>query len=351
MSVRQAKRACPDAAVLRADYPSYDQVSEQFLDILAQYTPLLEPDSYGSAYMDVTASRALFGDALEIGKRIVSEVSTCLDMPICVGCASNKLTAKAAATQIRNPHPEPRRRHPEQCRRVPICNVPLGSEHEFLAPLPVGVLDAVTKKIEKRLRELGVSTIGQLARIPGRLLVKQFGPVGEVLIRQSNGVDSSPVKAAYPPEVIITEHTFYSPIEEPPEIEKHLRAVATDLSLKLKKRCLLAGKIGLRLQGDFQLSTFNFQLKKPTESAYTILQALLKLLYAAMKPGMEVSGVRVVLSELERGADFQLSFLGESERKRRLDSVIEQITERFGDGSICFAGAISCQLIAESQWK
>jgi hypothetical protein len=60
-----------------------------------------------------------------------------------------------------------------------------------------------------------------------------------------------------------------------------------------------------------------------------------------MKPGMEVSCVQVALSELERGEDFQLSLIGEGERRRRIDGVMGRIIERFGERSIFFAASLA----------
>ena len=248
MSVRQAQRVCPDAIVLRADYATYRQVSQIFLDTLAQYSPLLEPDSLGSAYIDVTASRKLFGDAPQIGARIAHQVAERLDLPLSIGCASNKLLAKIASS-----------RSPSR-----ITQIPPGSEISYLLPLPISMLDAVSGKIEKRLRELGISTIGQLTGIDERLLTRQFGPVGSLIKKQSLGMDSSPVKAAYPREIIMIEHRFDHETEEPAEIEAHLREMTCDAQMNLRKRGGLAGEVTLKLFDEStvasQLSTFNFQL-------------------------------------------------------------------------------------------
>ena len=321
MSVRQAQRACPDAVVLRADYALYRQVSDDFLNTLAQYSPLLEPDSLGSAYLDVTASRNLFGDASQISARIASEVSEYLDLPLSIGCASNKLLARIAS-------------------RLGFV-IPPGSEREFLSPLPVGTLNAVSDKIERRLHELGVSTVGQLARIPERLLVRQFGPIGGIVRKQSVGIDSSPVKAAYPREIIIIERTFDTALEEPAEVEEHLRRMASEAQIRLRKGYALAGEVTLKLFDESVLGGATVlgvtTFKKPTDLASTVLQ---KLLGFKMKPGMQISRVRIVLSDLTRGDGLQLCLIGEGERRNRVESAIELIRERFGEGSIFLAASL-----------
>jgi len=323
-SVRHAQRACPDAVVFKADYTSYRLVFEEFLQMLSQYTPQLEPDSLGSAYMDVTAGRNLFGDPSQLCARLISEVSARLDMPLLIGCAPNKLLARIASGKGKW-----------------FVRVRPGGESDFLAPLPVSALDAVTGKIGKRLGELGVSKIGELARVSERALARQFGPVGSVIHRQALGIDFSPVKAAYPPDVINTEHTFLSALEEPSQVEACLAEMAGETVAKLRKKNVLAGEIMLALFDDITISEpAYFTFKKPTDSTYTITQALTKLLASLMEPGMEVSRVRIELCELTDGESSQLCLIGEGERGNRLNRVIELIADRFGEGTVCIAASL-----------
>jgi len=359
-SVRHAQRACPDAVIFKADYTSYKLVFEEFLDILSEFSPMLEPDSLGSAYMDVTAGRNLFGDPSELCARIMREVAQRLDMPLLIGCASNKLLAKIASGMGKMGTV------PETLFRrglSPFFRVRPGGEADFLEPLPVSALDTVNSKIEKRLGELGISNIGQLSRVSERALVSQFGPIGSFIRRQSLGIDFSPVKAAYPPEVINIEHTFLSAFEEPAQIEEHLKEMTGEAVMKLRKRNVLAGEITLMIfnesrqiqhaeqrsalaapfdgaqDADSVLPAY-FKFKKPTDSVYSINQALGRLLSSIMQPGMEVSKVRISLSELTSGESSQLCLIGDSERKSRLNRVTELLIERFGENAVFLAAAL-----------
>lgn len=327
MSVRRAQRACPDAVVVNADFAVYRQVSGEFMDILADYSPLLEPDSLGSAYMDVTASRKLFGGAAGISGQISSRVLEKLGLMAHIGCASNKLLAKIASGVGR-----------------PFARVRPGSESRCIARFSVASLAAVTPRIEKRLVELGVATVGQLAMIPEPLLIRQFGPAGTALRRQSLGMDSSPVRSAYPPDIIIIEHTFDKVLEEPAQVEQHLAEMADEARLRLRKRSSLAGEATLKLYADAGgrevcIPAF-FRFKRPTDSPASILQPLRRLLESSMRPGMEVSGASVVLSDLAPGESSQLCLIGDGERRNRLDRAVELIRERFGERSVFFASSL-----------
>ena len=339
-SVRHAQRACPDAVLFKADYTAYRLVFDDFLRMLSQFTPQLEPDTLGSTYMDVTAGRNLFGDPSELCARIISEVSARLDMPLLIGCAPNKLLAKVASGKGKW-----------------FTRVRPGGESDFLAPLPISMLDAVTSKIDKRLGELGVSKIGELARVSERALVRQFGAVGNVIHRQALGVDFSPVKAAYPPEVINAEHTFFPPLEEPSEVEGYLAGMIGETIAKLREKNLLAGEVMLAIRDESQKQIPRFarndmsiarndampayfKFKKPTDSTYSITQALHKLLASLMKPEMEVSWVKIEFSELTAGESAQLCLIGEGERGNRLNRVVELIADRFGEGKVFTAGSL-----------
>lgn len=327
-SVRHAQRACPGVVIFKADYTSYKLVNEEFLDLLSEFSPMLEPDELGSAYMDVTADRSLGGDPSELCARIMREVAARLDMPLQIGCASNKLIAKIASGMAKG-----------------FVRVRSEGEASFLSPLPISALDAVTGKIEKRLGELGISNICQLAKVSERALVSRFGPVGSIIRRQALGIDFTPVKAAYPPEVIISEHPFCSPVEEPAEVEEALALMTNRLVLKLRRRNVLAGEITLTLQTDragfvIQPVIAYFKFKRPTDSTYSINQALCKLLGSIMKPGMEVSKVQISLSELTRGESSQLSLIGDSERRSRLNRVTELLVQRFGEDAVFLAASL-----------
>lgn len=343
-SVRHAQRACPDSIIFKTDYTSYKLVNEEFLDMLSEFSPMLEPDQLGSAYMDVTADRNLFGEPSELCAQIMREVTARLDMPLLIGCASNKLLAKiASGTPLVVSDLRFGQAGAETSHYKKLVRVRPGDEAAFLAPLPVAVLDAVTSKIDKRLGELGISNIEQLSRVSERAMVSQFGPVGSIIRKQALGIDFMPVKAAYPPEVIIVEHAFFSPLEEPTEVEQYLAQMANKAVMRLRKRNVLSGEITLAIScepGTIQPTPAYFKFKKPTDSAYSINQALDKLLNSTMRPGIEISKIQISLSELTVGESSQLSLIGDSARKSRLNRVSELLIERFGEDAVFLAASL-----------
>ncbi len=328
MSLRRAQRSCPDAVVLQADLALYKQENIKYLDILMHYSPLLEPDLLGSAYLDITACRNLFGSAKQVAEEISSKVSSCMGLTVNVGCASNKLLARVASSASR-----------------PFARVREGFESKALAPLPVNMLEPVNTRIEKRLSDLGVITIGQLALIPEQLLVRLFGPVGSLMKMQAQGIDMQQVKAAYPFEVIKSEQMFSISVEEPLQVEERLLEMLSSAQMQMRRKNMLAGEVLLTLYVSAASKVLSvpsyFRFRRPTDSIAHIKQVLSKLLMMTMKPGMEVVGACIEFSDLTSGVSAQLCLVGEGERENRLDRAVDLLRKRFGDNSVLIASSLT----------
>ena len=160
MPLRTAYALCPEGVFLRVDGRKYQRVSREVMAILRRFTPLVEPISIDEAFLDVTASRALFGDGPTIAAQIKAAIVAEVGLTASVGVSTSKLVAKIAS-ELRKPDG--------------LVVVPVGDEAAFLAPLPIGRLWGVGEKTAAALREFGVATIGDLAAIPEDVLVRRFG--------------------------------------------------------------------------------------------------------------------------------------------------------------------------------
>jgi DNA polymerase-4 len=330
MGSRRAQRKCPDAVIIKADYAVYRDMFENMLDILSQYTPLLEPNAQGSAYMDVTGSRNLFGESRTIAFHIIDEIKRKLGLDVRVGCGSSKLIAQVAFNTGER-----------------LLLVKPGDEREFLKDLPIETFLSVysqmvkVKDLEKRLLGLGVRRIGQLTGVPQSLLIRQFGKEGSILSRLAGGVDESAVEAKYPFETIDIEHTCEYELGEPVEVEAVLDDMASDAYTLLKTNNMLTGEIFLRFYWDAESIPGYFRFKTATDSRESILYALVKLLRDRMKPGMLVYKVKVRLLDLDKGRPAQLCLFGTGEQNYRVDRTVEMIRGRFGEKSISTAASVN----------
>lgn len=322
MSARHASRYCPTAVFLPARWKMYHEASNRVMDILSKFSPLLEPDSFDKAYIDVTGCHMLFGSAKEILKEAQLRIKNKVGVASSVGIAQNKLLASIAS---------------RLASEDGYIEVKPDSNNEFLHPLSVRHLWGVSEKIEKRLLALGVRTIGELALIPEDLLIRQFGILGSKLYRLSHGIDYSPVMPLYPPALIEIEHTFDHTtgiVCEPELAEVYLFRMCDCLAMKLWKRNVQASVISVKLEfeGAPTISS-SYILKASTSSAKAIYSSARRIIRSEMH-GAPLKSMKLTLSGLRSGGEIQLSFSGDTERRMKLNAVVETIRSRFGEHAI-----------------
>jgi DNA polymerase IV len=335
MPARHARKLFPEGRFIAADYQLYREIRSQVMDIASVYSPLLEPHSLDNAYMDVTVGGNLFGSAVRIVEEIKQKVRGSLGLDISAGVGANKFVASAASFTA-----GPAR----------VLQVEHGMEREFLVPLPVKLIWGVGEKAERRLADLGIQTIGQLASIPERFMVKQFGPAGSGFHRLALGVDYSSVLALYPPKIIKIERMFQmgeNELEEPSAVEEYLPGLADYLAEKLRKQGEFAKGLILKLYlskdgpASARIVAASRHLKRPTDSPVEISAEFRRLLYTRMQPGMKVGGIGLVLDDLCLGEHVQLSLVGDKALRMRRDHIVNAIRDRFGERAIFYGAALT----------
>src|SRR5438093_342562 len=251
MPLRTAAALCPNAVFVPVDGAKYLAVSSEVMTILRRFTPRVEPVSIDEAFMDVTGSQALFGDGESIGRQIRSAIADELALTASVGVATTKLVAKVAS-DLRKPDA--------------LVVVPPGGEAAFLAPLPITRLWGVGERTAGPLRELGVTTIGDLASIAPALLERRFGKNGAALAARARGRDADPVADRDPAKTIGHEHTFDVDTSDRDVIERTLLAMADGVSGRLREAGLKAGTVVVKIRdSSFRTITRQKALPEPTD--------------------------------------------------------------------------------------
>jgi DNA polymerase-4 len=335
MPLRTAAALCPTAAFLPVDGTKYQAVSREVMTILRRFTPLVEPVSIDEAFLDVTASRALFGDGETIGRLIRAAIAAEVHLTASVGVARTKLVAKVAS-DLRKPDA--------------IVVVPPGTEAAFLAPLPITRLWGVGDRTAHALLEFGVSTIGDLAALDPDLLGRRFGKVGRELAGRARGIDDDPVEDRAAAKSIGHEHTFDVDTADPEIIERTLLAMAEGVSGRLRSAGLRAGTVTVKIRDTaFRTITRQRTLDEPTDLTEPIWRTALELARRETR-GMRVRLLGITASNLD--APDQLAMFGleggsaDTARRHRVVEAEDALRRRYGERTITRARLIGTRLPA-----
>lgn len=177
--VVDALRKCPQLFLVKPDHELYRRNSSAFIAILRQYSDVIEQFSIDEAFVDMTGTRRIFGEPLEAADRIRKQIRDELGFTVNIGISSNKLLAKMASD-----FEKPDKVHTLFPEEVP----------GKMWPLPVRDLFFVGKAAERRLHEMGIRTIRDLANADRAFLNANLKKQGDILWRYANGMDDSPVE-------------------------------------------------------------------------------------------------------------------------------------------------------------
>ena len=318
MPIVIARRLCPDCIFVPVDGAKYQRVSREVMAILRRFTPLVQPVSIDEAFLDVTASRALFGDGESIARQIKNAVRDELQLTISVGVAATKLVAKIAS-DLRKPDG--------------LVVVEPGDEVEFLAPLPISRLWGVGQSTATALRDFQVVTIGDLAALDRAALVRRFGKHGASLVDRAHGVDPDPVDDPDAAKSVSHEHTFDEDTADPEILERTLLAMSEGVSGRLRHAGLRARTVTLKVRDSgFHTVTRQRGLTEPTDMTEPIWRAALDLARPEMR-GKRIRLLGVAASAF--GVKEQLAlFESGDERQRRVVEAADEVRERFGTRAI-----------------
>ena len=319
MPAVRAKRLCPHAVFLRVDMPKYAAVSREVMQILRDVTPLVEPISLDEAFLDVTGSEALLGDAVGIARGLKGRIRDELQLTASVGVAVSKFLAKLAS-DLEKPDG--------------FVVVPEGREAEFIAPLPVARLWGVGPATAARLEAVGLKTVGQVAQCPPPLLRAQIGNQAEGLQQLARGIDDRPVVPDQEAKSISSETTFAEDTDDIEFLHRVLLELAEDVGERLRKARRLARTVSLKLRfPDFTTLNRDTTLPEPTMAGLTIYEEARRLLARANPRRRKVRLIGVGVSNL--AAERQLALFDEApHRVERAEQAMDALRERFGHDAV-----------------
>jgi len=299
-SVR-AKQLCPHAIFIDGRHSRYAEMSRQLRDVLLSVTPLVEPIGLDEAFLDVTGARRLLGPPVAIAHRIRRQVHQELSLDCSVGVGRSKMIAKLASRAAKpTAHRGGRRPGPG------VVMVPPDQELSFLHPMPVQALWGVGPATAKRLADLGIRTVGDLAALDDDVLVRRLGRAhGLHLAALARADDAEPVVPDRPAKSVGHEETFRDDIYDPATLERHAARMAESVAGHLRGANLAGRTVTVKVKfADFTLATRSHTLPLAIDTGGAIA-AVAAALVDAVDPGPGVRLLGVSMSGLQPAADAQ----------------------------------------------
>jgi DNA polymerase-4 len=349
-SVR-ARRLCPQAVFLDGRHARYVEVSARVMGIFRSYTPAVEPISLDEAFLDVTGSQRLLGDAPAIAADIRTRVEREVGITCSVGVAPVKFVAKLAS-EAAKPKATPGGPQPGVGVKVVEPDGLLG----FLRPLPARSLWGVGPATLARLERLGVATVGDIADLDLDTLTRAIGRAsGTHLHALANGIDERVVESERKPKSVGHEETFATDIHDRRRLERELVRLADGVGARLRSAELAGRTVSIKVRfHDFRTITRSTTIGGPIDSTRSVLAAARDLL-DSIDPtsgvrllGVSVSGltdlaIRQLTLDDALAADRAGREGDEGSRWSDASYTMDRIRERFGISAIGPASLVGAQ--------
>lgn len=324
MSVGEAKRICPNLVIVPPDHEKYRLASNAVFSILRSYTELVEPVSIDEAYIDITNIGGLT-NAKQIAEQMQQRILNELDLPCSIGIAPNKFLAKTASDM----------KKPMGITILRKRQVP-----DVLWPLPVIEMHGIGKSTEQRLNEIGIKTIGDLAKTDELLIKSKLGKNGVRLRKRANGIDHRPVDPDSAEERKSVGSSTTLPIDET-ELDACLevfKQLSVKVAQRLDRRQLAGTVIMIQIRtSDWRNHTRSRTVINPIFKAgdlYKEAEDLFKRHWngdAIRLLGITVSNV-IPINELNE----QLSFenFEKYAKEAKMNELVTELEKKFGPNSV-----------------
>ncbi|HVI76477.1 MAG TPA: DNA polymerase IV [Anaeromyxobacteraceae bacterium] len=324
MPTVRARRLCPEGVFVSPRFPRYEELSGRVFAMYREYTPLVEPLSLDEAFLDVTASEALYGGGRAVAEALRQRVKAEVGLTVSAGVAEMKLAAKIAS---------------DLGKPDGLVEVPAGGTREFLAPLPVSRLWGVGKVTEAALAKLGVHRIGQLAAAPEALVAAALGSgAARHLVALARGDDPREVVPDEPSRSVGAEETFEEDLTGRAALLPHLLAQAERTARRLREAGLRGRTVTLKVKySDFTLVTRRCTLAAATDDGAAVFAAAREQL-ERVELDRPVRLIGVSVSSFEVRAEqlglFEQRPAADAARRAAVNAAVDAVNRRFGREAI-----------------
>jgi DNA polymerase-4 len=327
MPTGQALRRCPQLIVVRGHYHLYSDYSDRLYHRLQDFTPVVERASIDEMYLDFTGTESLYHhDLPAIIRKLQELVASEFSLPCTISLASSKTIAKIATDHV---------------KPNGIAVIPHGTEKEFLAPLPIGVIPGVGKVTEAALHRRGFRTVSDMQYLSVEEFTRLLGKHGVWLHRVVNGGGSETVIRHYERKSIGKEETFAHDTAEPSQLEKILFDLVESVCSRLRAKHWKTRTVTLKLRySDFKTIT-RAETIKATNDDPVVFSTVRELLGQGYTRKLPLRLLGVQLSHFVDEKDPEPELFPSDDRRAHILAAVEKIRGKFGEDSIHVGGVSS----------
>lgn len=332
-AIWEAKQKAPGLITVPPDFQKYLRFSRLARKILYDYTDQIEAFGLDENWADVTGSLGLFDTGYDIAEEIRQRVKDELGVTVSIGVSFNKIFAKLGS-DLKKPDA--------------ITMIPADNFQNIVWPLPAGDLLYVGKATERKLRKLGIITIGGIANCPLDVLTQLLGKWGEVLWLFANGKDSSPVRKideSAAVKSIGNGTTCPRDLTTEEDIKLVFMVLAESVAARLRDYGLKCTGVQIMVRDSkLYYMTRQSKLLKPTNLSDDILNKAMELFnnnYDWWRPvrALGLSGINLITEH----SGIELSLFEDPEKdvqKENLARVVDGLRKRFGHDAVLRAAAL-----------
>lgn len=322
-TIYSAKKKCPALRVYPPNFPFYSMMSQKMFELLSNYTPDIEIASIDECYLDYGKVKNLYGDPLLFAKKIQKQILDELGFTVNIGIANNKLCAKMAS---------------DFSKPYKIHTLYENEVEEKMYPLPIEDLFGIGKKTAPKLRNLGIETIGDLAKMDEKRLKPMFKNMAISMIESAKGISFDPVVSdKWVPKGIGNEITLSKDVSDKETLLHHLLDLTENVSLRLRKQKKYAYTVCVTIKtNDFKRRSHQKKLLNATNVTSELYEQV-KRVFLEMYDDDKVRLIGVRLDNLTEHRTYQGSLFDsfkEEKQNAKLDETIDSIKLKYGQSSI-----------------
>lgn len=324
MTIVEARQKCPKLYLAPPNYSLYQRCSNAFLDILREYTPDVEVYSIDEAFLDMTTTMHLYGKPVEVACQIKNKIREELGFTVNVGVSSNKLLAKMAS----------------EFKKPDLVHTLFPEEIKTkMWPLPVSELFFCGRATTKKLLNMGINTIGELAHTDIELLKSHLKKQGEIMWAFANGLDFSSVVAEVPAQKGYGNSTTTPfDVSDSETAQKVLLGLCETVAARLRKDNFHAQVISVGIKSfDLRYVSHQMHLKNPTNITIELYHYACKLfeeLWDSKTPIRHLGVHTSVLSFGESPRQMNLFDMTDYIKLETVDKTIDSIRFRYGNDAM-----------------